>query len=473
MPVSAGSEGLRFRSGGTDLLSSATGPQAPQESRFVPTKRVSILANMHRDRSKVVLLPETLEELLLMGSQVLDLEATTVYNRNGVVVDDIELVRDDDTLFLSSGEPFSYARFGSSGSIHRAGSSNSMVGAIGAGSDSSSSVLGGGPSALDMPPPPGSDGAKWISLNVGGTIFRTTRETLMRDPDSMLCALISRGEAFTNVLDDSGAVLIDRSPEYFRPLLNYLRTDALVLDSGLSPVGVYNEARFYGLWGAAEQLEPRVRAHQRAERTGAPLTRADLTRVLLVTSSGTSLRCQGLNFAGADLSKLDLAHVNFKYANLSRCNLSQCDLRHCNFTGANMRAVKLDGAHLMGCNFARATLDRASARACNFDDPSQRSTTTLEGACIKDANLEDSNLDGANLRAASLKGTSLLNCNLRRTNFAGADLGNCDLTGCNLQGANLRGANTLGALFHRIPTAVHMSQSVLGHVRAEPMETRD
>lgn len=37
--------------------------------------------------------------------------------------------------------------------------------------------------------------------------------------------------------DASGAYLIDRSPTYFEPVLNYLRTRQLVLDAGVCPAG--------------------------------------------------------------------------------------------------------------------------------------------------------------------------------------------------------------------------------------------
>ena len=38
--------------------------------------------------------------------------------------------------------------------------------------------------------------------------------------------------------DDSGAFLIDRSPEYFEPLLNFLRHGKLILNQGLNPQGM-------------------------------------------------------------------------------------------------------------------------------------------------------------------------------------------------------------------------------------------
>lgn len=37
--------------------------------------------------------------------------------------------------------------------------------------------------------------------------------------------------------DSTGAFLIDRSPEYFEPLLNFLRHNKLILNEGINPQG--------------------------------------------------------------------------------------------------------------------------------------------------------------------------------------------------------------------------------------------
>lgn len=50
---------------------------------------------------------------------------------------------------------------------------------------------------------------------------------------------------------------------------------------------------------------------------------------------------QGLNFSGADLSRLDLRYINFKMANLSRCNLT-----HANLCCSNLERADLSGANL-------------------------------------------------------------------------------------------------------------------------------
>ena len=51
--------------------------------------------------------------------------------------------------------------------------------------------------------------------------------------------------------DASGAYLIDRSPTYFEPVLNYLRTRQLVLDHGVNPAGTAGGDGRYGGQGTA------------------------------------------------------------------------------------------------------------------------------------------------------------------------------------------------------------------------------
>ena len=54
-----------------------------------------------------------------------------------------------------------------------------------------------------------------IKLNVGGKIYKTTLDTLRKDPDSMLCAMFS-GRFELKADEDDGAYFIDRDGEVFR-----------------------------------------------------------------------------------------------------------------------------------------------------------------------------------------------------------------------------------------------------------------
>ncbi|KAM9026264.1 BTB/POZ domain-containing protein KCTD17 isoform 2-T4 [Ara ararauna] len=96
-----------------------------------------------------------------------------------------------------------------------------------------------------IPPPTGTH-AKWVRLNVGGTVFLTTRQTLCREQKSFLCRLC-QGEELQSDRDETGAYLIDRDPTYFGPILNFLRHGKLVLDKDMAEEGVLEEAEFYNI----------------------------------------------------------------------------------------------------------------------------------------------------------------------------------------------------------------------------------
>ncbi|XP_035127646.2 BTB/POZ domain-containing protein KCTD17 isoform X2 [Callithrix jacchus] len=106
--------------------------------------------------------------------------------------------------------------------------------------------------AREVAPPTGAGGraaggwGKWVRLNVGGTVFLTTRQTLCREQKSFLSRLC-QGEELQSDRDETGAYLIDRDPTYFGPILNFLRHGKLVLDKDMAEEGVLEEAEFYNI----------------------------------------------------------------------------------------------------------------------------------------------------------------------------------------------------------------------------------
>uniref|UniRef100_A0A8D0CBH9 Potassium channel tetramerization domain containing 17 n=1 Tax=Salvator merianae TaxID=96440 RepID=A0A8D0CBH9_SALMN len=104
--------------------------------------------------------------------------------------------------------------------------------------------------------PPSSRG-KWVRLNVGGTIFLTTRQTLCREQKSFLCRLC-QGEELQSDRDETGAYLIDRDPTYFGPILNFLRHGKLVLDKDMAEEGVLEEAEFYNIGSLIRLIKDRL-----------------------------------------------------------------------------------------------------------------------------------------------------------------------------------------------------------------------
>lgn len=245
---------------------------------------------------------------------------------------------------------------------------------------------------------------EWVTLNVGGKLFTTTRMTLTaKEPFSMLSRMFSTESGQFNLspsaLDANGAYLIDRSPTYFEPILNYLRHGKLILDVGVNVQGVLEEAQFFGIESLLPQLES-LADYEKSKKKQQPLTRAEVIKALVRTSPTTELRFQGVNLAEADLSKLDLRSINFKvirhylnflkiyslngvclqYACMHGCNLTGANLSWCNLERADLSGSKMDGAQLLGVKMLCATLEGASLRSCNFEDPAG-SRANMEGRC--------------------------------------------------------------------------------------------
>ena len=88
----------------------------------------------------------------------------------------------------------------------------------------------------------------WITLNVGGTKFTTTRAVLTSEPDSMLAKMFEHEGAWQpGKKDKDGAYLIDGNPKYFEPILQFLRRGKVIIDPEVSHEGVLEEARYFGV----------------------------------------------------------------------------------------------------------------------------------------------------------------------------------------------------------------------------------
>lgn len=86
-----------------------------------------------------------------------------------------------------------------------------------------------------------------IDLNVGGTVFETARSTLVQQSGSYMEALLSGRYQISR--DRAGRIFINRDPEHFRTILNFLRnpmTPPMPRDSAESEALV-KEAAFFGI----------------------------------------------------------------------------------------------------------------------------------------------------------------------------------------------------------------------------------
>jgi len=106
---------------------------------------------------------------------------------------------------------------------------------------------------------PSSVPSEWVRLNVGGTVFTTTKSTLQKDRESFLHRLVDPGSDLASQCDSTGAFLIDRDPSYFGPVLNYLRHGKLVMDKNLAEEGVLEEAEFYNVTALISLVKERIK----------------------------------------------------------------------------------------------------------------------------------------------------------------------------------------------------------------------
>jgi len=97
----------------------------------------------------------------------------------------------------------------------------------------------------------------WILLNVGGKHFLTTRSTVSKE-ESFLARICQYKPDLKTDVDQKGAYLIDRDPNYFNVILNYLRHGKLILETNLVEEGILEEAEFYNIKSLIELVKERI-----------------------------------------------------------------------------------------------------------------------------------------------------------------------------------------------------------------------
>ena len=88
-----------------------------------------------------------------------------------------------------------------------------------------------------------------IRLNVGGVSYSTTKQTLSKQPNSVLCRIVDGSPSPEGILSlPDGSVFVDRDGDLFGLVLHYLRTGKLALPNGFKDLArLRNEADFYKL----------------------------------------------------------------------------------------------------------------------------------------------------------------------------------------------------------------------------------
>ncbi|CAG9132843.1 unnamed protein product [Plutella xylostella] len=90
-----------------------------------------------------------------------------------------------------------------------------------------------------------------VNLNIGGTRFSTSWHTLTWVPDTFFTALLSG--RIPTVRDESGAIFIDRDPNLFGLILNYLRTRDIDLNN-VNIRALRHECDYFGITPLSRRL---------------------------------------------------------------------------------------------------------------------------------------------------------------------------------------------------------------------------
>jgi hypothetical protein len=109
-----------------------------------------------------------------------------------------------------------------------------------------------------------------VHLSVGGRRFSTLRTTLCADPDSMLAKTFAEDSPFRSPLqdDDNGCFFLDRNPETFPYVLDYLRNGCRLLHEPPSTLltGLGADAEYFGLTGLVNACSQRILACANEEK---------------------------------------------------------------------------------------------------------------------------------------------------------------------------------------------------------------
>ena len=93
-----------------------------------------------------------------------------------------------------------------------------------------------------------------ISINVGGRVFSTTKNTILRAGDGLLAKMVSSEVGVTR--DSEENIFIDRNPEMFGSILEYLRTGRLYEnDLSCSLDQLQDEAKYFGLTALLKTID--------------------------------------------------------------------------------------------------------------------------------------------------------------------------------------------------------------------------
>jgi len=259
-----------------------------------------------------------------------------------------------------------------------------------------------------------------ITLNVGGKEYQTTKETLCKDPESMLSVMFSGSHSLLK--DSQNRYFIDRDGELFSYILNYLRNQELLvpLENLFLVESLIREAEYFQISSLVLELKTLKESFTRISIT--------YKELLILVNTKRFVQAPSVNLSYLQLNYLDLSH-----SNLRGCDFSWSVLTEVNFTRADLSNCIFSNATSKNCIFSNAKLDCSICIYANF------SGNDLRGASMKSCNFLNAKLGGADMRNCDMEKANLQNANMIVSNLEGSNLQHSVTTNANFDGANCRG----------------------------------
>ena len=104
----------------------------------------------------------------------------------------------------------------------------------------------------------------WIKLDVGGTIFKTSRQTLTQVPDSLLGRMFDPDSSLPPAKMEDGVFLIDASPSSFPVILHWLRCREVSLGE-VTVETALSAANYFGLQPLVLTLQEIIKKKEEPE----------------------------------------------------------------------------------------------------------------------------------------------------------------------------------------------------------------
>eukprot|EP01006_Ploeotia_vitrea_P004454 TRINITY_DN114624_c0_g1_i1.p1 TRINITY_DN114624_c0_g1~~TRINITY_DN114624_c0_g1_i1.p1 ORF type:complete len:467 (+),score=19.58 TRINITY_DN114624_c0_g1_i1:116-1402(+) len=217
------------------------------------------------------------------------------------------------------------------------------------------------------------DEGEIVKLNVGGTKMMTTRSTLLSRGATFFSGLLKGDIPAT--LDDDGYYFIDKDPDAFKVVLEYLRTGKWFLPKTVDFEAVHDLSTFLAI-----EPPPSVVNSNCQQRN-------DFLYIL----NACSTQQKPPRFNGGYFPNLDLYRVGFVGVDFQKCDLSN--------------------SSFVGCTFKRAQFDHADLSDTTWTDCAFENTKVLCGsAVLKDCKIKCRCYCGGKRCAFSFTGIVFENC---------------------------------------------------------------